>query len=817
MRFYEPGNPPPPAVPVVPPRQDTHVAPAVQPAQQTQQNALQAPHLDGLAFKSLVSNRGAFAAPHFDLDFKATAPGSVLMPGGVRNAKGDGLKDGTASVFIIPSRPLRKLEDLRQGLPPYLEYLDQPGIEGFRLEALCGGDNERFSMRSLWKDKDPFAWLHDGHRFDVAPPGLIEITANSVRGITHAKFKDPPDNQRPRLPLRPGNHAETDPRRRPGELWIRLLHLNHAGKPIAQDLALFTVAPFLLCSNADQVETVYAVREDDEKDTKKGSNEPWIRSLQAACELSKVRLVPLKPKARDGWARDQVLLGYWSVPTLIKKDPCEKFTPGIVKCMREISGGLHEQLKRYAKPAPDSEEDPLCGIVTGIGRPEGNGRDYGGNVMVSPPVLEATQAVGRDAAGPPIGAHGRAPYGKIILGDGGTDRRPAQSFRAFLRAQTVQPIVRIHTEWLYVGHADEVVSFVPAMQTCAATGAGRPLGHNGARWAALVASMDLAHLLLRHTIAHGAGALRQMRRRVDGDDEDLSFEALPVWRPSESVKAFVKEHAGGDHLDGAIFPTHKTLSAIKDRVRATLNLRDEDLVLMPVLFDGRQHEHCDSLLPNTVNLLPLNGGHVIVPKPWGPRVSGLAAREVLCMVCDAMRIEKRVVDLVVDRNGAVLLPTLLQERVFRRRGAGKKELDQWIREWKDEIAETYGAAQQRLRMDVLEGPPPWVEFLLTHGDSVDVFEAYIAARFQGMGLTPIFVDDWDQCHIRGGEVHCGTNERRRPTDVPPDHKWWKILDELPFDEGEPEDEEEPEEHQAEQQPVVAAPASAVAVAQDKKV
>jgi len=46
-------------------------------------------------------------------------------------------------------------------------------------------------------------------------------------------------------------------------------------------------------------------------------------------------------------------------------------------------------------------------------------------------------------------------------------------------------------------------------------------------------------------------------------------------------------------------------------------------------------------------------------------------------------------------------------------------------------------------------------------NGVDVFEQCIRERLSALGLTVYFVDCWDSYHIYMGEIHCGTNVKRR--------------------------------------------------------
>jgi protein-arginine deiminase len=52
----------------------------------------------------------------------------------------------------------------------------------------------------------------------------------------------------------------------------------------------------------------------------------------------------------------------------------------------------------------------------------------------------------------------------------------------------------------------------------------------------------------------------------------------------------------------------------------------------------------------------------------------------------------------------------------------------------------------------------------------DVFEEYAKKKLEALGLDFEPVDDWDTYHILSGEIHCGTNAKRKP---PTDWYWWK--------------------------------------------
>jgi protein-arginine deiminase len=51
----------------------------------------------------------------------------------------------------------------------------------------------------------------------------------------------------------------------------------------------------------------------------------------------------------------------------------------------------------------------------------------------------------------------------------------------------------------------------------------------------------------------------------------------------------------------------------------------------------------------------------------------------------------------------------------------------------------------------------------------DIFEQTMIDRLKPLGITVHFAEDWDEYHAALGEVHCGTNTRRKI----PDTKWWE--------------------------------------------
>ncbi|HVJ93433.1 MAG TPA: protein-arginine deiminase family protein, partial [Labilithrix sp.] len=54
-------------------------------------------------------------------------------------------------------------------------------------------------------------------------------------------------------------------------------------------------------------------------------------------------------------------------------------------------------------------------------------------------------------------------------------------------------------------------------------------------------------------------------------------------------------------------------------------------------------------------------------------------------------------------------------------------------------------------------------------DGKDIFKAALAEPLAKLGIAVDFIEDWDEYHVGGGEVHCGTNATRKI----PELRWWE--------------------------------------------
>ncbi len=190
------------------------------------------------------------------------------------------------------------------------------------------------------------------------------------------------------------------------------------------------------------------------------------------------------------------------------------------------------------------------------------------------------------------------PLGRIVHG---SDILPET--HAFYEAQGVQgPPVTLDTSWLFVGHIDEFLSYVPAKT---------PRG-----WKLFYASTTLAKTMLQKAQTDGFGSTLvfagQSRYDLNGGGA-----LQPAQVTIDALLADVDVMKWSQESQAEIDMNVATL-------KATLGLDDSEIIPIPTLFE----QDCDGNFcgkiadtPGTVNELVF-GNRVIMPKPFGPVING---------------------------------------------------------------------------------------------------------------------------------------------------------------------------------------------------
>ncbi|NXI37310.1 PADI1 deiminase, partial [Galbula dea] len=378
--------------------------------------------------------------------------------------------------------------------------------------------------------------------------------------------------------------------------------------PIFTDTVVFRVAPWIMTPNTEAPLEVFVCNV--------GNNDGFVEAVKAMAEKAKCPLTicPLPENRHDRWIQDEIEFGYIQAP--------HKTFPVVFDSPRD-RGLVDFPIKRILGPD--------FGYVTRQAPEGASSLDSFGNLEVSPPVT----VQGKEY-----------PLGRILIGTsfprfGG--RRMAKAVKDFLIAQQVQAPVELFSDWLFVGHVDEFLSFVPAPD------------RKGFRL--LLASPSACYQLLKE-------------KQEEGFGEAVMFEGLKT-----KSKPTINEVLANEGLQKFNNYAQSCINWNRDILKRALGLAEQDIIDIPQLFDGSVDSGAEAFFPDMVNMLVL-GKHLGIPKPFGPMVGGQCC------------LEKKV-----------------------------------------------------------------------------------RALLEPLGLTCTFIDDYYSYHVLSGEVHCGTNVRRKPFAF----KWWHMV------------------------------------------
>lgn len=570
-------------------------------------------------------------------------------------------------------------------------------------------------------------------------------------------------------------------KRAPGEIWLELEHaVNPPFRPV-RDVALVTIAPWLMLPNTCRVERLFFTYED------KGRNHDFAYDLCEACRVvfgaAKVKLDPDESKLftpstpasseavyladgatyPDVWMQDELEIGYCWAPHawmhVALHNPRNRELDDFVR--GEIAG-------------------PGIGVFDAVA-PSGNASvNYGGNLEVSPPVSVATPAIPKSEAGPSIKAHPAAPFGKIIMGD--CKVTPvAKKYHDFLVAQGVQPVLAMDTSWLDVGHVDEFMSFIPST--------------SGKGWKLVFASIGAMDVLLQQCqgvpIANGRAGFHAGRFNGKGKYAEESVEEMLGYK---KWNADLRT---------------KKLMPLQRRLERGLGISAADIIQLPTYFEIPEHPGMNFSDPKartiawtvgSVNMQVVNG-HLMVPRPFGPRMKPADAKKVVEQTMKRIGWIKPV--RVASATGyyfwaepGLKLDFYAASFAKTTSKAARDNIVQWMKGGAAPLTPANNtliiARRDEIRNHANNGTGPnpiagaldatgtftkWKRLFIPD-DRVDVLEVYMRSVFEAEGCTVHFIDDWNAYHIAMGEVHCGTNVIRTPPELEAGFtaRWWDRYD-----------------------------------------
>uniref|UniRef100_A0A8C5SJE0 Protein-arginine deiminase n=1 Tax=Laticauda laticaudata TaxID=8630 RepID=A0A8C5SJE0_LATLA len=312
---------------------------------------------------------------------------------------------------------------------------------------------------------------------------------------------------------------------------------------IFTDTLVFRVAPWIMTPNTLQPVSVYVCSVDDNKDFVE-----HIRKLatKAGCKLI---ICPEEENCEDRWIQDEMEFGYTQAPhktfPVVFDSPRNRGLKDFP--FKEILGPDFGYVKR--EQSSDESDTTL---------------DAFGNLeVISPPVTVKSKEY---------------PLGLMTGGHRNID---------FLKSQVVQSPIELYTDWLLVGHVDEMLSFVPAPD------------RKGFRL--LLASPRACFKLLKEKEKEGHGKAKMNRKPCS---------------ISEIIADFLLRQYN-DKCQKYIDWNRKTL-------KEELGLAEKDIIEIPQLFHSSEKlldnsisevlkAPAEAYFPDMVNMIVL-GKHLGIPK-----------------------------------------------------------------------------------------------------------------------------------------------------------------------------------------------------------
>lgn len=341
---------------------------------------------------------------------------------------------------------------------------------------------------------------------------------------------------------------------------------------VQEDVVSLRVAPVIFTDNLQEARALFVMRISDRR---LGENLAFADALRAELPNG-VELIEADQYifGGDRWIQDNMQAGY---QLIVGPGGAVLEMPTFAQLQRPTGQG---GLETYV---PEAFLGPDRGYFY-PGRSRDTSLNYGGNLEVMAPFENNELSY---------------PFGRLIIGGGNLGTLGGVAFedhmgdvqRNWLNAQGVQgPAVEISSEWLAVGHIDETFQIVPFPQASA----------NAKPYKVVYASPTLARQLLLDLQAAGGGgravfAGRQTQTTVDAILGDPALMAL-----NDAAQA--------------------RLDTNKEILKAELDLKEEDFVEVPVMYEGFDFDGLDlvaALNPGIQNLVTTNTT-LFVPDPEGP-------------------------------------------------------------------------------------------------------------------------------------------------------------------------------------------------------
>jgi protein-arginine deiminase len=341
-----------------------------------------------------------------------------------------------------------------------------------------------------------------------------------------------------------------------------------------QDFLILEAAPFLLLPHTQPVEENFVVKTDTYSPTESAL---YVDRFRTACQTAGVGFTKLETDD-DLWIEDQVSWGYSQTPRVRM--------PVALQLYR--FNKLQAAVQTFLKPDVGyaTAFDYGSGPTTALEKAR-NSPNLGGNIEVTPPTKKYP--------------FGRIYYGSIPSQDApenpGTPRAIDGRFKSFFERQKVQCPINLNTDWLFAGHVDEIITFLP-----------KPDGHSVLLLASPTLALRIASQLgdattlpERYQLFTGATTVSDLLHLGQ------SYTALVEYNRTVDLRIFGADHANPDS------------NSTKGQLKRALDLDEADIFEVPVLYVYYLADNgvfgAIAVTPNQVNLNSMSL-YSLLPEPF---------------------------------------------------------------------------------------------------------------------------------------------------------------------------------------------------------
>ncbi|KJZ80347.1 hypothetical protein HIM_00197 [Hirsutella minnesotensis 3608] len=325
---------------------------------------------------------------------------------------------------------------------------------------------------------------------------------------------------------------------------------------------------------------------------------------------------------------------------------------------------------------------------------------------------------------PPYTHNGTSfPAGRIVMGAYFGDEPKILSL---LRAQEEQDPIIIDTSWLYVGHTDEFLQFLPA--------------DNDRGWVVMVSDPNVGLDLLQAAQRAGHGHVAALSRPP-------SLGGRPDCVPTHTLDQVLGMANFTEFQEFCAQVIDKNIDIIK---KAT-GISDEHIIRVPQVF-------YDDSKPFTDQECEIDLGGLVVDKwhPYGKNqtISGGANGGITRR--GLARGQQSQIFRRLDARQAGNPPHL---RTLKRRRMASSTMNQVSSFYPGSVNGVVVGERKVIAAN------PWGPVV----DGKDLLATAVREAYSRVNFTILFIDSWFSHHLGSGEVHCGSNTLRDMN-----HRWWQV-------------------------------------------